>query len=227
MSGAQFWRWVVPAITLALSWVAPIQAAQPQDQFDLAALVGICTSINSQERARDNPAEYAYEYEKKIYLAARVDFKSDSGASARAKLQAFWRTHQRDLRCQANNFNVRDGSVLKYAANTRGFGLLDDAARVWHVDLNIIDPSDGRTVLDYVESLIPQFAGTATGTNMENYRQVLSLSGAKHARDLSPAEISAQRAAYVADLRWHAGRGDASAVSELAHVCAREPASCK
>lgn len=218
--------WLAAGLVLILQATsAPSTPGDALSQSNVAALDGLCASISTQQRARENPTEIAYVFERKIFQAANVDFSKDTGASARLKLKTLWMNHPWDFQCQANNFNVSNGSILKYAVATRTFSLLDDF-HIWNLDYNRVDESDGRTVLDYIESLIPQYVGTNIGTNLTNYREIVREHGGLHAGQLTVSAIAAQRRAYVTDIRWHAARGEPEAVNLLKSLCRWSPADC-
>lgn len=51
------------------------------------------------------------------------------------------------LACNAANFQVARGSILKYAIEMGTFVLIDSAAKSWKVDLNYVDSSNKELFL--------------------------------------------------------------------------------
>jgi hypothetical protein len=174
----------VSSAAIAALAFAGLADAQPPKITGLAALRGICSDISTQTPYNEQPELISYMYEKRIYDAAGVDFAKDTPEQARKKIRKLWLQHQPSLRCQANNFNVRDGNILKYAIATRAYNLIDDAVKIWGIDVNIVDPSDNRTLLDYAESQRDQYKGTAMETELQNYIDILVRHGAKRRREL-------------------------------------------
>lgn len=132
----------------------PVQTSTQRICPDPSRLRGLCDDVYRRIEDGTNRSEWTYAYERKIFEASCVDFTSDTAETARAKIQTMWRAHQVALRCDSDDFDVTNGSVLKYAVAVRTWNFIDNAISVWGVDLNIVDESDGHTVLDYIEEKI-------------------------------------------------------------------------
>lgn len=164
--------------------VAVTGGQRTSSDFDLAKLVGICASISSQRQDRSRPDAYSFAFERKIYDAARVNFEMDTPQAARLKIKALWHEHPENMRCESDNFDVSQGHILKYAVATGTFALLDDASRTWGVDLNIIDPSDNKTLLDYIQDQKQRYKGSVVEITLSNYYEIMRRAGAKHRSEL-------------------------------------------
>lgn len=206
-------------LVFAFAGAAQVSPASTLQQFDLSQLRGVCGATGARTQNNENPDQYTYEFERKIYAAARVNFSTDSGGSAREKLKALWNMHQREFSCQANNFNRSNGNLLKYAIASNSFELLDDVLDVWRLDPNMLDRNN-ETVLDYIETNFSQYHDTEIGRSLVHYHEKLIKHGALHARDVPESQRLAQRVAYLGDLRWHAAAGEAAAADELKHFAA-------
>lgn len=115
---------------------------------DAGRLDGICGDVYLKTRDTSSTENYAYAYERKIYDAACVDFQQDTPNEARAKIQNLFREEMgKALACNAANFQVARGSILKYAIEMGTFVLIDSAAKSWKVDLNYVDSSDKELFL--------------------------------------------------------------------------------
>lgn len=157
-----------------------------------AALDGLCNDVNNKTLSNINPDEYNYEYERKFYVAAGVNFKRDNLVEASAKLKTLWEENSALFVCSSTNFSVPNGDLLKYAIETRSFGLVEDAMGPWHLDLNRIDPADCRTLLDFVELKLIQNHGTHLEPILRGYATRLRQAGAKRASEISPADQELQ-----------------------------------
>ncbi|QDC36218.1 hypothetical protein [Sphingobium fuliginis] len=151
---------------------------------DLSKLTGICDNVYGRDRDNSDPENFSYAYERKIYQASCVDFKSDTQAEARQKIQALWRNHQDRLQCDGANFPVANGSILKFAVEMQATVFVTNATRFWGLDLNIVDQSDGKTVLDYTRDRIEAYRGTPAESTLRNYYSDFRRYGAKHASEL-------------------------------------------
>lgn len=152
---------------------------------DKRALRGICTSVYDKTRA-DEATGYRYEFERQMYEAACADNKEDPQVS-RIKIQKLWRENQGLLRCNTTNFDVAEGSVLKYAVSTRSYNIAYKAVTKWGLDLNIVDPSDNRTLLDYVEGQIKANSDPPNDSlpQLKDLRELLLKHGAKRRSELN------------------------------------------
>lgn len=141
----------------------------------------LCIAI--MDAQKDPSGEYQFRYQKIVSEAACAK-SSDSEAVASAKVRAMWEQFEDRLTCNHVRFDVQNGSVLKYAASARFEDLLFDAAVIWKVDLNRVDQSDGRTLLDYVSKEIEQNKGNAVEPKLKSYYDMLRTAGAKHRSEL-------------------------------------------
>jgi len=64
---------------------------------------------------------------------------------------------QHKLVCDAANFDISRGHVLKYSIKMREYNLVIVAAQKWMVDLNRIDASGSGTLLDYLFKLRSEY----------------------------------------------------------------------
>lgn len=149
-----------------------------------AKLVSICNSVSNKIEDKDPNSSYVYEYQRKIYEASCADIEIDSEATMRKKINEMWDKYQKELSCDSSQFNVTNGSILKFAVTKNFTSFLEDAAQVWKVDLNNVDASDGKTVLDYIKSEIEKNKNNATGPILQKYYDLLRKSGAKHKTEL-------------------------------------------
>ena len=175
---------IVRVIGVVLAVASAAGPASAQNSQTYSKLRGICVDLSTQTFSNNNPKYYSYAFEEKIYAAAEVDFARDTAAVARTKIQKMWRDDPLYLHCQANNFNLRDGHILKYAIATRSFNLIDDAIYLWGVDLNIVDSFDNRTLLDYTESQRKRYEGTPMEPDLASYIKILRSHGARYRSEL-------------------------------------------
>lgn len=166
----------------ALLILSPVGvAASAADCPPPAKLPAVCMAISNAQK--DTSGKYTFHYEKLIYDAACVKF-SDAEEVRNDKIRRMWRANEDKLVCNSPRFDVQQGNVLKYAASVRFEDFLFDAAMIWKVDLNRVDPSDGRTVLDYVQKEIERNKGTSVESKLRSYYDMLRSSGAKHQSEL-------------------------------------------
>lgn len=190
------WLAFVPDIALAQTPFSPAEIAK--QKLVRSALDGLCNNVNDKTITSENPDEYTYVYERQFYAAAGVNFKSDTKATATSKLQAMWDDNPALFICSSTNFSVPNGDLLKYAIETRSFGLVENAMAAWHLDLNRIDPADCRTLLDFVTLKLAQNKGTHLEPILTVYAARLRQAGARNASEISSTERQLQSG------RWQA-----------------------
>lgn len=143
---------------------------------------GLCDELRMKRKTKNDEFN-KYTYQTAIKEASCVDEEKDSEAVRNAKIQKFWSTFEDQLICDANDFNVERGNLLKFAVAKRFEEFIDDAID-WGVNLNRIDPLDHRTLLDYVEYEIQRNKGNALEEELKGYRENLRAAGAKYAKEL-------------------------------------------
>ena len=150
---------------------------------DASKLRGICGDVFQQSKApRESP--FMYQYEIKLHQAACADPEKDSEEIVNKKLQNMWIKLDKELKCDTANWEVANGNILKYAIAVKSFDLITSAAELWHVNLNSIDSTDSRTLLDYVESEMQRNKGDRMEDVLKGYYKILRKAGAKHRKEL-------------------------------------------
>ncbi|MFM7404145.1 MAG: hypothetical protein ACKO1N_08660 [Erythrobacter sp.] len=151
-------------------------------KFDLTKLVAICDYVYDRTRMPTG-STYRFEYERAINEAACTS-PAEPIEIQREKIQRLWNNHQQSFRCTANNFDVNEGNVLKYAIKTRSFSLVNAAIARSELNLNYVDPSDGRTILDYVDEELRLNRGSTNEFQLQEFFNVMRSRGAKFAHEL-------------------------------------------
>ncbi len=144
----------------------------------------LCNSIFDQKEDSDPESSYVYKYQRIILEASCVNSDKDTQVDKINKINAMWNRLTNKLTCDSTRFNVTNGNILKLAVARRFDSVIEDAAQVWKVNLNVVDPSDQLTVLDYVAKQIDVYKGTVNEALLQEYYKVLKAAGAKHKREL-------------------------------------------
>lgn len=143
----------------------------------------LCMYIHDRSEEPEE-SKYRYTYQKVIHEAACV--KSDDKKTVRfKKIQDMWKKLEDQLICNNTQFSVPNGNVIKYAATTMFDEFINDVI-YWGVDLNKVDKTDGRTVLDYLKDSIERAkkGQPATAKTLQEYYDMLREAGAKHKSEL-------------------------------------------
>ena len=101
--------------------------------------------------------------------------------SASAMLRT--RVFEDRLYCNNLQFDVGNGSVLKFGVATKFGNFISDVI-TWGVNLNKVDETDERTLLDYVRWQMEENQGNPIAERMRLYYRALRKAGAKHRSEL-------------------------------------------
>lgn len=165
----------------AKSSVAPANLCP--GQFDLTKLNGLCDFVFDRTRLPLG-STYRFEWDRAISEAACTS-PAEPADAQRAKIQRLWNQHQARFRCTSPTFDVSQGSVLKYAISSGSFSFVNTVLARWALDLNHIDPSDGRTILDYTKRQLDVNRGSSNEHQLQEFFNQIRARGGKFASELS------------------------------------------
>jgi len=146
-------------------------------------LRGLCMYIGDMEKDPNPQGRFVYKYQRKILEAACVDVNKDDEATIAKKIARVWKENEDQLTCDNIQFDVVQGSIIKFAVSLKFDSFILDMAK-WKVNLNKVDKFDDRTVLDYVEYQMERMKGKPSEIILKNYYRILKDAGAKHKREL-------------------------------------------
>ena len=163
--------------------VAPSLAAAAPKQGSGLDFGSFCTAVEAKV-LENHPAHdtILYRHQNLVYDAAGVA-PHEKPETAYEKVRAFLDANASSLTCNLINFNPRNGNIYKLAVARQSDGFIDDALDNWHVDLNQIDATDGKTVLDYIADRRATAGPTYTRI-LDRYYNRFRAAGAKHAAEL-------------------------------------------
>ncbi len=150
----------------------------------------ICLSVLEKTTNEDEESEFNYRYEEILYSIVCADTANETKEEIIKKIHDVWVIHEDRFICDANNFSVPNGNILKYAAQMEFADFLYEVSRTWMVPLNKIDKSDGRTTLDYISDEMKNFAGKPEENILKAYYDLLQKAGAKHKSQLTSEELA-------------------------------------
>lgn len=147
-------------------------------------LIHLCISVDKLIPDDDPDSIYVYRYQRIIDEAACANYVEDERSAYQRKVQELWRAYPDAFVCSFPSFDVHHGSILKLAVRSKFKDFIVQSANVWKLDLNDIDKSDSRTLLDYVSKEIQVNRGTVSEPDLRHYYEILRKAGAKHASEL-------------------------------------------
>jgi hypothetical protein len=109
--------------------------------------VNICTLIENQDP----------NYKNEFMLMACADLTKDSKETIKEKVNCLWESYYKEFGCNSTGFLVPDGNNLKYSLNQEFDLFIDGMFEEFGVNINLKDPSDGKTLLDFAEAEILRY----------------------------------------------------------------------
>jgi hypothetical protein len=143
----------------------------------------LCMIIGNRMKDPSNPKPNPFLYQKYLLGAACVDTALDSEKAKKEKIQLMWKTFEKDLVCSNTKFDVVEGNIIKYAFAIKFDEFLKDVI-LWEVNLNKLDSSDQRTVLDYIKDNWDKNKNNELGGVYEKYYKTFRKAGAKHKSEI-------------------------------------------
>lgn len=143
----------------------------------------LCMYVSGQSIDPEPVGNYKYTYQRKMLEASCVDIGKDSKEEIAKKVSAMWQQMEGQFVCNSLQFDVQNGNILKMAAINSFDSFIDDAI-TWKVNLNRVDPSDNRTVLDYLKYHMERTKGGEIEKKLKFYYDQLRKAGAKHKSEL-------------------------------------------
>lgn len=86
-----------------------------------------------------------------------VDVKNDSREKIKAKVSCMFKRYYDEFGCDNTGFLVAQGNILKYAINQEFEYFIYGVAEDFGVDLNMKDPADGKTLMDFIADEIARY----------------------------------------------------------------------
>ncbi|HKZ67309.1 MAG TPA: hypothetical protein VJ111_13175 [Chitinophagaceae bacterium] len=101
--------------------------------------INFCTLVENQDTR----------FKEELEEMSCVDLKIDSKETISAKVNCMWKKYYHEFGCDNSGFPVPQGNILKYAVNQEFELFIDGLVEYFGMDINIKDPADGKTLLDY------------------------------------------------------------------------------
>ena len=147
----------------------------------------VCNSINASKLATDE-ANFSYKYQEDLWEMSCAKVGKDTPEQAKQKIQIMWNTYRTEFKCPGGvTDSIRNGNVTKYAMDNQFSTFVVYIIKKYELDMNFIDPKDGKTLLDFVEEELATLRKANYTDKADDYQRVYDLlikTGAKRAKDL-------------------------------------------
>lgn len=111
--------------------------------------VNICTLVENQDLS----------YKNEFIAMSCADPKKDSPATVKSKVNHMWETYYKEFGCDSSGFPVGQGNVLKFSVNQEFELFVDAVVEDFGININLKDPIDGKTLLDFTLDEINRYKG--------------------------------------------------------------------
>lgn len=142
-----------------------------------------CGDIASKAKVPSYENKYfEYVFEKKLWQMAGVLMGIDNDETIKKKIQTWWSKYKKKCTCDSLTFNIPNGNILKYSISKNTTVFLETLVLNYDLDINFIDPVDGRNLLDYIIDEIEKMKITGVSKSsigvFEKYRDsIISIGG--------------------------------------------------
>lgn len=147
----------------------------------------VCNSINASKLATDE-TNFSYKYQEDLWKMSCAEVGKDTSETAKQKIQIMWNTYRTEFKCPGGvTDSIHNGNVTKYAMDNQFSTFVVYSIKKYELDMNFIDPRDGKTLLDFVEEQLEMWKKTSFTSKTNEYQRVYDLlikTGAKRAKDL-------------------------------------------
>lgn len=109
------------------------------------------------------------EYEIELNSMACVK-DSDLATTKKEKVQVMWSKYKNEFTCERDGFMVKDGNVLKLSVFSNFSTFLDGLVNDFEIDINYVDPADGKNVLDFTRDEIARL--TSAGNQPDRLKEL-------------------------------------------------------
>ena len=162
------------------------------ENFDCPAptrsqMIGVCNCIYTQEVGSEELG-IGYKYQEELWELSCADPKTDSPEVAHQKIREMWDKNKELFRCYKYlGVTVPDGNILKFSMDTGFSSFLVMAVKKYKLDVNFIDPADGKTIMDFLKERLNNYKSANYPEKCAEYKRIYKLYkeyGAKHASEL-------------------------------------------
>lgn len=146
-------------------------------------LVSLCNQVSA--KAHDESSDhFMFGYEHVLWAMAGAMPGVDSDSAAIGKVRMFWQKYASRLMCNTSRKNAH---VLAVAVHSSFPEMVEELAQFYGVDISVVDPVNGGTVLDYIAKEIDMYVATGRPDASERewlrgiYSSFKDRLGARHA----------------------------------------------
>ena len=153
-------------------------------------LAGTCHAIYEKQMALNPNPRVSYGYQESIWEMSCAITGQDIIESAKLKIQLMWNRIRTSFRCyKYPNYISSERNITKFSLDTGFTTFLTEAVKRYDLDMNFIDPTDNKTILDFIQERESYVRNSPPIDNekADEYNRIYKLlrnNGAKRASEL-------------------------------------------
>ena len=154
------------------------------------SFAGVCIAMFQRSEARNPESGLGFSYQERLWQMSCAEPGKDTMELAKVKVQKMWNKYRENFRCyNFPNSIATDSNITKFSMDIGFTSFIYEAVKKYKLDMNFIDPADGKTVLDFVkeqEELIRKTppVNTSKADEYQKIYKMLVENGAKHSWEL-------------------------------------------
>nr|WP_315197477.1 hypothetical protein [uncultured Flavobacterium sp.] len=151
----------------------------------------ICTSMYQRYEAHNQDNGLGFSYQEELWNISCATPGIDPLDIGRTKIQKMWIKYRQNFRCYGFPSTIAtDMNILKFSLDTGFTSFIYEVVKKYKLDVNFIDPADGKTILDWIkeqEELIRKRPpiNTLKADEYQTIYKMLRTNGAKHSSELN------------------------------------------
>lgn len=147
----------------------------------------VCNSIYAKKDAMEG-SQFGFQFQEDLWEMSCAKVGVDTPEQAKKKIQCMWNKYKEEFRCYGHSdVTLHNANVLKFSVDTGYSEFLFTAIKKYELDVNFKDPTDNKTILDFVESELAFYRKSTFTAKADEYQRSYDLLikyGAKRAKDL-------------------------------------------
>lgn len=149
----------------------------------------ICQDIWDKEMY-EGPYHFGYAYQETLWKISGANPEAEDLKGEYQKVARMWDKYRECFRCSFHTDSVaNEKNILKFSIDSGFTVFISEAVKKYNLDVNFIDPADGKTVMDFLKDQI-RIIGNCPPVNhakITEYNRLYTMlrnHGGKHAREL-------------------------------------------
>ena len=151
----------------------------------------ICSDLYARDESETSGTGLSYAYQEKLWKISCAIVGKDNIDVARKKIQNMWMENRQNFRCYNYPTSIAtDKNITKFSLDTGFTGFISEGVKKYKFDMNFLDPSDNKTLLDFVFEQEQEIRKTIpiNTERADEYNRIYKMlveNGAKHSWELN------------------------------------------